>query len=224
LNSGLRAVAAFWAGLLGLFTLVLLMAGCSDHGPANLFSPELFNKNIAAPNLTFGSASAISFTTFAPDAATHNTGPTSCGQLLNCFSQNGSWLSVALTVVNTGGAGTYAPVLATFSSSDPRMMFLINNPSNSRFATAISPDGAGNEILPNAQTAVTLEQGWTVNGSLYYNNTGLTLQFYYADNTLSDYSCPGGVCNEVTVPVTMSLQDGLGVTYTDTIYFYISEQ
>jgi len=218
LNSRLRALAA-WASLLLLLGLGLAAAGCSDHGPVNLFAPELFNKNVGAPVLGFGSASSISFTTQAPDVATHGT---TCATNLNCFSQYGSFFGVAVTLVNTGGAGTYGPVQVTFSSSDPLAVFYVNNPATSKYATAVSSFGSGNEILANSQTSVSLEQGWSVNGSLYFNSTGLSFQFYYGDANPADYG--QNPYRVVTVPITMAIADGLGNNWTSTFDIYVTQE
>src|SRR5665213_464583 len=281
LNSLKRAyMTAFLSCLLGL--VGVLASGCSDHGPVGLYSQELFNKHVNGPNLVYYAANQISFTTTAPlnSPCQGFSGPpgqlnayfagqtdicggtTTVGSGPNGFPRDNS---IIVTIANNGGSGTYGPVQATFSSSDPHLVFEGNTSGSQGWAApdilqtsagadqsnsagqalfaanppvplgldspncncgrAISNLGSGSEILPAAQTSVILYQGYFANNNPSASYTdesqNFSVAFYYTPN------CSGGPPGSpysnltITVPVTLTLLDGLGNTYVSTFYIYI---
>ncbi|HTB22304.1 MAG TPA: hypothetical protein VK914_06335 [bacterium] len=199
--------------LVGLFAL--LASGCSNHGPVGVFSPELFGKNIGAPNLQLYAATNLTITTY-----TYSSG------CLNCYSDftNGStaggpgedWWEMEVSISNVGGSGTYCPVVATFSATDPYLQF-VTNPAVQGApagASAVTQLGVGNEILPFSQTVEGMYQGYDNNGDLVDFTTGFSLAFVYKNN-------PSNPPPYYPVNITMTMTDGLKYTYVSTFPIYV---
>src|ERR1700722_13595973 len=182
-----RATATAMACLLGLFALAAF--GCSDHGPGNLVSEELFNKKINGPALEYYSANQISFTVQT------DSGCDNCSSLYTyTVTYNGNSIvapNMSVVVANDGGSGTSGPGQCYFAvqtdqqtgvglgfadpTTDPIVVNMEgntkggngwytpqdgNDPSNCDCGTAVSNLGSGSEIGAFAQTQVTLYQGY----------------------------------------------------------------
>ena len=83
----------------------LLLAGsfgCADHGPVDVFSRELFDKNIAPAQLDYAVATPLTVTTNVPSSPT----------------------SIGVSLINNGASSTYGPIVVTFSSSDPLLVLI----------------------------------------------------------------------------------------------------
>lgn len=213
-----RVRAGFWAALLPLFAA--FAAGCSNHGPVNLFSPELFHHYIGGANLTFYDANNNTYNTTTP--------VNGCG---NCYStpNAAAFQSLTITVVNDGGAGTYGPVSVSMTSSDGHLVWSwAGSGANSSYAFNLPPSQGQNiglavsdfcgqqEILSGDQTSVPLAQGTAAECSQPFN-TNDSASFYYTPNPAYAY----GV--QITVPITLLIWDGLGNEYTSTFNIYVTQ-
>lgn len=201
------------AGLLGLVALAL--SGCSDHGPVGIFSPELFHKTVNGPNLVYYASNQISFT-----ATVDYNGCTNCYSGVEGVPANTDVMSMIITVANNGGSGTYGPVQATFSSPDSHLVFIDSTgPGAPAAATGASSFGSGTEVMPFAQTAVLLYQGYYNPfplGSWYEDNPNYSVAFYYTAN---------GPYNGTTFSpqVNLKIQDGLGYSYQSSLTIYVTQ-
>jgi hypothetical protein len=249
LNSARRgALATLIACGLGLIGLAV--SGCSNHGPVGLFSEELFNKSIGGPNLTFYSASSVSITTFVEQYPGTPNGPGDCTTCYTgvqyfdgLYESNGTpagrgpyltgYYSLSVVLVNNGGSGTYGPVQVTFTASDPNMFFHGSGPTtgadlSDKGCNAISEFGSGSEILPSSQTQVPLVQGYVgPNNTLNDDNANFSLQFYYTFNSNTavggGYDCNCSTPSYITVPINMTITDGIGNTYYSSFDLYITQ-
>jgi len=205
-----------------------------------IFSPELFHKNVNGPQLNYYAANQITFTV------------SSDSDCLNCAvgyyppNLGGSFAvpNMLVTVVNTGGSGTYGPIQAQFSapnyttSADPVIVnFEGNNAGSGDWVTpqagndppnppcdcgtAISNLGSGSEIGAFAQTQVGLIQGY-FNGN-NQNNTFVddNDQQFSVAFTLSQGTDAWDGVTVYPVPITLTMLDGIGKTYTSVFYIYL---
>jgi hypothetical protein len=208
-------LACACAGLLGLAALAL--SGCSDHGPVGIFSPELFHKNVNGPNMVYYASSYISFT-----ATADYNGCTTCYSGVEGVnvSEDQDLMSMIITVANNGGSGTYGPIETTFSSPDSHLVFINSTGTGApAAATGASSFGVGTEVLPFAQTAVILYQGYYYpypNGSFYEDSANASVYFYYTAN---------GPYNGTQFKslVNMTIQDGLGNTSYSSLIIYVTQ-
>jgi hypothetical protein len=237
-----------WFGLLGLAALAL--SGCSDHGPVGIFSPELFHKNVNGPLLAYYSANQISFTVQADSACSNcvtiytasppngtipvpnlavvivnNGGSGTYGPVQNVFSVQtdaqtapgqgftnpGTDPIVVQLEGNNGGSGAWV------TPQDG------NDPSSCDCGTAISNLGAGSEIAAFAQTQVTLYQGYfngnNANSGYVDDTQSYSLAFTVNPGTVGTGAWNGQL---YSVPIYMSIRDGIGDSYASSFTLYIT--
>lgn len=215
MNTVLNRAAGGAARLALLGLCAWTLSGCSDHGPVNLFAPELFNHHIGGPNLVFYSASQ---TAWPPNLTTSQPSGTSTA------------MQIIVNIANTGGAGTYEPLSVTFTSSDCHVVWdydapgsgLYSNanawdqPANSgqNYALAVSPQGAGTEVPASSQSFVQLYQGYYNGSSPVVANSGISAAFYYA---------PNGSCSACTPTINMAITDGLGNVYNTSFTITVTQ-
>lgn len=225
-----RILSAFgFCAVLGLFALAA--SGCSNHGPVNLFSQELFGKYQGPPDLQVVSYGTSDNNGITVTASTQYSGCT------NCFSYSpseppssvtndlsGYYCGVQVSINNVGASGTYGPVNVTITSSDPNMMIFENNPPNElnplsglNLVTAVSYNiGSGIELMPAAQSTTVLYEGYVYgNNSMYQQDQNWTFYFVYNESSHVGF-------NQL-VPVTLAMEDAIGYRYSSVIYLNIVE-
>jgi hypothetical protein len=219
-----RGLSAFAAVGLAAFAALLGGSGCTNHGPVNLFAPELFHKNVAGANLAFYTASSITQTVYAIGSG-HTSGNCACEA-----DGSGGYLDLSVVLVNNGSSSTYGPVQVVFSGDQ----YFFPRPTYNGQAVAVSTFGSGTEIAANSQTQVSLDQGYASGSgyNLFLNGSGgsngqpntywYSLQFAYTPPAGSTPVASGTNPNLIPETITMLITDGVGETFSSSFTLYMN--